>query len=101
MGSAASAELDDVTAVALGGAAPGDGLDSGHGAALGGDLGAKLAAGVGLVVEGLRERGGATVFAEGEDFDVEVAGVVGDVQLVAGMNFARGFDALAGRLNLS
>jgi len=85
----AGAELDDGAAVAFGGAIGGGGLEEcGRGFALGGDFLAEFAAGFGFAIEGLGDRGGAADVAEGEDFDVEVSAVVGDVEHVSGVEFA-------------
>ena len=67
--------------------------------ALGSNFEAQFAAGVRLAVERLSDRGWAADVAYGEDFNVEIAGIVGDVQLVAGMNLARRFDALPRRVD--
>lgn len=94
-----AAELDDAAAVALGRAALRPRLELVQALAFGGNFEAQLTAGVRLAVERLSDRGWAADVAYGENFNVEIAGIVGDVQLVAGMNLARRFDALPSRLD--
>lgn len=97
----ASAELDDVAAVAFGGAASREDFEVAGGAAFSGDFFAQGAAGLGFAVKSLGEGGGAASFTEGEDFNVEVAAVVGDVKLVANVDFAGGLGGLAVGLDAS
>jgi hypothetical protein len=88
-----------VAAVALGGASAGGTVDGVHHFALGGDLEAKLAAGFGFEVQRLGNGGGTAHLAELQDLDIEVAGVVGDVELVTQADFASGLNALPGGLD--
>jgi hypothetical protein len=89
-----AAELVDLAAVALGGAAFGDGSEFEHLFAFFGGFGAEYAALGGLAVEGLGDGGGASDLAEDEDFDVEDAGVAGDLEHVAEADVAGGFGAV-------
>ena len=50
-----------------------------------------MAAGFGFLVKGLGLGGGAALLGELEDFDLEFAGFVFDVELVTGADFAGGF----------
>ena len=93
-GSDPAAELDDPAAVALGWTAGGELLELSHGFVLGGSFEAELFAGFGLAVEGLRDRGGSTDFAEGDDLDLKLSAGAGDVQHVAGFDLARSLGRL-------
>ena len=94
-----SAELDDVAAVAFGRASGGQLFKLLEGFALGGDFLAEFAAGFGFAVESLRDGGWAADFTEQQDFDLEIAAVVGDAQHVSYANFARGLGGLAVGVN--
>jgi len=73
---------------ALGGSGgPGDGAEE---FAFFGGFAAGLFAGFGFAVEGLCDGGGGSLLAEGEDFDVEFAAFVLDVEHVADADFAGG-----------
>ena len=86
----------DEAAVAFGGAfggsgGPGDGAEE---FALFGGFAAGLFAGFGFAVEGLCDGGGGSLLAEGEDFDVELAAFVFDVEHVADADLAGGLGGL-------
>ena len=74
----AATELDDSAAVTFVGASGGELLPLPGSLAFGGCFQARFAAGVSFAVEGLRDWGGAADIAEEQDFDLEVAAVVGD-----------------------
>ena len=95
----AAAELDDAPAVALGGPVHGQGRVLLHGFALFRSAQTGFAAGFGFAVEGLRHRCGAADVADAEHIDLKAAGVVFDLQAVAGADIARGFGAEAVRLD--
>ena len=78
-----AAELDDLSSVSLGGAAIGEGREFLHGFALGGKFEAGFTARVCFAIEGLCDCGGAAGFAEDEDFDLEEAALICDLQHVA------------------
>ena len=84
----------DEAAVALGGAS---GWREGQGAeesALFDCLAAELFAGFGFAVEGLGDGGRAALLAELEDFDLELAGFIFDVERVADADLAGGLGGL-------
>jgi len=90
-----AAEAVDEAAVALGGAFGGRGeVERAEELALFGGFAAKLFAGFGLAVEGLGDGCGAALLAEGEDFDLELAGFVFDVEHVADADLAGGLGGL-------
>jgi hypothetical protein len=97
--SAAAAELDDVAAVAFGGAAGGEHFEFAHGFAFGGDFLSEFAAGVGFSIKGLGDGGGAAKVAEEKNFDFEVAAVVGNAKHVSDVDFSGGFGGLVVGLN--
>ena len=85
-----AAELDDAAAVALGGAALGEGGELLHGLAFGGEVEAGCLALFGFAIEGLGDGSGAAHVAELEDFNVELAALVADDKVVAHMDLAGG-----------
>jgi hypothetical protein len=88
--SGVSAELNDAAAVALGGAAFRERGELLHGLSFGGFALTAFFALVGLPVQGLSDRGGATDVRDRQDFDVELGGFVLDAEHVPQMNFACG-----------
>ena len=88
-----------MAAVAFGRASGGQLFKLLEGFALGGDFLAEFAAGFGFAVESLRDGGWAADFTEQQDFDLEVAAVVGDAQHVSYANFACGLGGLCVGLN--
>jgi hypothetical protein len=94
-----AAEAVDEAAVPFGGAF-GWGGGIGHGAeefVLFGGLAAGFFALFGFAVEGLGDGGGAALLAEDEDFDVELAAFIFDVEHVADADFSGGFGGLVVR----
>jgi len=87
--------LDDAPAVTLAGPANGQRRELLHGFALFRDAEARFAASFRLAVECLRYGCRAADVANAEDVDLKAAGIVFDLQAVAGMNIACGFGALA------
>jgi hypothetical protein len=65
--------LDDATAVALGGAALGQGRELLHGLAFGGCFGSRCNAGLALAIERLRHGSRAAHLAQRENFYLKVA----------------------------
>lgn len=83
--------MDEAAVAFVGAFGRGGGI--GHGAeelAFFGGFAASLFAGLSFAVEGLRDRGGGSLLAEGEDFDVELAAFVFDVKHVADADLAGG-----------
>ena len=95
----AAAELNDAAPIALARPVRGQGRKLLHGFALCCNAQAGLAAGVSLAVEGLRHRCRTADVADGEHIDFKAAGVVFDLQAVAGMDIACGFGAQAIRID--
>jgi hypothetical protein len=90
----------DEAAVAFVGALSGGSCGPGHGAekfAFLGGFAAEIFALFGFAVEGLGDGGGAALLAEGEDFDVEFATFVFDVERVADVDLAGGLGGLVVR----
>jgi hypothetical protein len=93
-----AAEAVDEAAIALGGAFGGSGeVEWAEEFALLGCVAAELFAGFGFAVEGLGDGGGAALLAEGEDFDLELAGFIFDVEHVADADLAGGLGRLVVR----
>jgi hypothetical protein len=92
--SSASAELVESAAVALGGTGGGGGGEVHHGLAFLGGLAASFTAGVGFLVERLRDGGGSAEVTEGEDVDFELAAFGTDLEAIAEVDVAAGFDWL-------
>src|SRR5580700_3373233 len=92
--SSASAELVEFAAVAFGRAGCGGGSEMHHGFSFLGGLAASFTAGVGFAVERLRDGGGSAEVAEGEDVDFELAAFGADLEAIADVNVAAGFDRL-------
>ena len=92
--SSASAELAESAAVALGGASCGGWGEVHEGSAFLGGLATGFTAGVGFAVKSLRDGGGATQVAEGEDVDFELAAFGADLEAIADVDVAAGFDRL-------
>ena len=88
-----------MAAIAFGRASGGQLFELLEGFALVGNFLAEFAAGFGFAVESLRDGGWAADFAEQQDFDLEVAAVVGDAQHVSHANVARGLGRLAVGVN--
>lgn len=88
-----------MTAIALGWLVVGRRFETRHRFALFGQFQAQFAAGIGLAVKHLGDRGRSTHFAEREHFDLKSAAVVFDLQHVAGADIARGLDRLSIALN--
>lgn len=97
--SGAAAELDDVAAVAFGGASGGENFELAGGFAFGGDFFAQSAAGIGFSVESLRDGSRAAYVAEEKNFYFEIATIVGDAEHVSDTDFAGGFGGLVIGLN--
>jgi hypothetical protein len=87
--------------IAFGGAAGGEHFELAGGFVLGGRFLPELAAGIGLAVEGLSDGGWAADVAEEQDFDLEVATVIGDAEHVSDADFTGGFSGLIVGLNAS
>ena len=88
-------EAVDEAAVAFGGAFGWSGeVEWAKKLALLDGLAAKLFAGFGFAVEGLGDGGGTALLAESEDFDLELAAFVFDVEHVAEADLAGGFGGL-------
>lgn len=92
--SSATAELDDLAPVALGGTAFRRGRIHLHGLALFRDFHAQFTAGVGFAIERLRDGSGAADVAQLQHFDFKFLGFRPDVQKVAGMNLSSRFGGL-------
>jgi hypothetical protein len=88
-----------VPAVSLGWPACGQLFELSHGFALGCHFLAEFAAGIGFVVESLRDRRRTARVAELQDFHLEDSAVVGDSQHVPDADFARRLGGLAVGLN--
>ncbi len=97
--SASPPELDDLPAIAFRRSAGRQLFKLPHRFTLRCHLQTQLAAGLGLAVEGLCNRGGAAHIAEKQDLHLEVATVVGHAQHVANPDLARGFGRLPVELN--
>jgi len=95
----AAAELDDAPPVALAGPVRGQGRELLHGFALFRNAQTRFAAGFGFAIEGLRHRRGAADVANSEHVNLKAAGIVFDLQAVAGAYVACGFGAEAIRFN--
>lgn len=94
-----AAELDDAAAVALAGPVRGQRCELLHGFTLVGNLETCFAAGFGLAVKGLCHRRWASDVAHAEDIDLEAAGIVFDLQAIAGADVACRFGAEAIRFD--
>ncbi len=95
LGLCSAAEAYDAATVALGGAALGQGRVHLHSFALGGGFGARFFAGLTLAIEGLRHNRGAAHLAQRENFNLKVAALVLDDEIVADTNLAGGFGFVA------
>jgi hypothetical protein len=98
--SAFAAEAVDEAPVAFVGAFAGSSCGPGHGAeefALLDGFAAEFFALFGFAVEGLGDGGGSALLAEGEDFDVEFAAFVFDVERVADVDLAGGLGGVVVR----
>jgi hypothetical protein len=98
--SAVAAEAVDEAAVAFVGALAGSGCGPGHGAeefAFFGCFAAGFFALFGFAIEGLRDGGGASLLAEGDDLDVKFAAFVFDVEHVANVDLAGGLGGVVVR----
>lgn len=95
----AAAELDDAAAIALGGSVRGQGRELLHGFAFFRNAQTRFAAGFGLAVEGLRHRRRAADGTHAQDIDLKAAGIVFNLQAVAGADIACGLGAEAIRFD--
>jgi hypothetical protein len=96
---AAAPELNDAPAIALGGPAIRERERLLHGLAFFSEFEARLAAGVGLTIEGLRNRGGAAHGTELKNLYFIYAALVFDAKSIARVNLSRGFGSQPIRLN--